>query len=135
MLRDLLLGLDADSCRQLRARRVLVEFGDHIDNRKAGARGSLSIILVGLGIAKIGHHAVTEVLGDVATESRYRFSGRAMVAEHGLAPFLRIELRGDPGGPWRTSRFVLGDARRRRKFRRRDVPRISAPSDLNCALR
>jgi hypothetical protein len=35
----------------------------------------------------------------MAAEARYRFSSRAMVPRHGLAPFLGIQLRGDGGGP------------------------------------
>jgi len=41
----------------------------------------------------------TKVGGDMATESRYRFSGRALVAAHRLSRFLGIELSGDLARP------------------------------------
>ncbi len=47
-----------------------------------------------LGIAEEGHHAVAEVLGNMAIEAGYRFSGRALIPGDRLAPFLGIELSG-----------------------------------------
>jgi hypothetical protein len=50
---------------------------------------------MGLGIAEERHHAVTEVLGNVATEARYRFSGGALIIADYFAPLFRIELSSD----------------------------------------
>jgi hypothetical protein len=72
---------------------------DGLKNRQTGSGGALRVVVVGLGIAKERHYSVTKVLGDVATEAGYRFRGRAMVAPHRLAPFLRVELGGDLGRP------------------------------------
>jgi hypothetical protein len=91
--------MDPDPRRQLCAPGLLVELRDIVDNRQAGTRGTLRVVVVGLGIAEERHNAVTKVLGDVAAEARYRFRGRALVAGCCIAPFLRVELRRDPGGP------------------------------------
>jgi len=91
--------MDPDPRRQIGVPGLLVELRDIVDNRQAGARGTLRVVVVGLGIAEERHDAVTKVLGDVAAEARYRFCGRALVAGYRIAPFLGVELRGDPGGP------------------------------------
>jgi len=54
--------------------------GYGLDNRQAGARGTLGVVVVGLGIAEECHHAVTQELGDVATEARYHNRGRPALA-------------------------------------------------------
>ena len=41
---------------------MLVEPGDHVNHRKARARGPLRIVIVGLGTAEVGHEAVAKVL-------------------------------------------------------------------------
>ena len=83
--------MDPDPRRQLGAPALLVELRDIVDNRQAGTRGTLRVVVVGLGIAEERHNAVTKVLGDVAAEARYRFRGRALVAGYRIAPFLGVE--------------------------------------------
>src|SRR5260370_41452168 len=84
--------------RQLGTLGLLIELCDSVDNRQTGARGTLRVVVMRLGIAEERHHAVTEVLGDMATEAGYHFSSGAVVAAHRLAPFFGIELRRDRGG-------------------------------------
>ena len=44
---------------------MLSEFRHGLKNRKASARGTLPVVVVGLGIAEERHPAVTQILGDV----------------------------------------------------------------------
>src|SRR6185437_12563991 len=67
---------------------------DSVENREAGAGGTLGIVVVGLGIAEERHHAVAEVFGDVAAEAAYRLSHRALIGCHRLAPLLGVEPSG-----------------------------------------
>jgi hypothetical protein len=58
----------------------LVEFRYSFEDTQAGARGTLSIIFVGLGPAEIRHYAVAKILGDMSTKSADRFGSGVMVA-------------------------------------------------------
>src|SRR5215472_7721797 len=89
--------MDPDPRRQPRASRLLVELPDSLKNRQTGARGPLGVVIMRLGIAEERHHAVTQVLGDVAAKLADRSGGSAMILGHRLAPFLGIELGGDLG--------------------------------------
>ena len=51
-----------------------------------------------LGIAEKRHHAVAEVLGDVAAITGDRFGGGAMISGDRLTPFFGVEPRGNLGG-------------------------------------
>jgi len=53
---------------------------------------------VRLGIAEKRHHAVAEVLGDVAAVTDDRFGCSTMVAGYHLTPFFGVEPRGNLGG-------------------------------------
>jgi len=53
---------------------------------------------VRLGIAEKRHHAVAEVLGDVAAITGDRFGGGAMISGDRLTPFFGVEPRGNLGG-------------------------------------
>jgi hypothetical protein len=75
----------------------LVEVRNSFENGQAGASGALSIIFVCFGIAEKGHHPVTQVLSDVATEALDRDGRHAMIRGDDVAPFLRVELSRDLG--------------------------------------
>src|ERR1700676_144799 len=89
--------MDPDPRRQFGTSRLLVELRYVVEDCQARTRATLRVVVVGLGIAEERHHAVTKILGDFAAESRYRFSGRAVVAGHHFSPFLRIETTRDFG--------------------------------------
>ena len=55
------------------------------------------IVVVRLGPAEIGHHAVAKVLGDMAAEALDCLRRRAMVLGDDLPPLLGIEMAGDLG--------------------------------------
>ena len=76
-------------------RRPFVERRDRVEQREARTRGALRIIVVGLGPAEVSHHAVAKILRDVTAEAPYRFGCGAMVPGDRLAPFLRVQLRGN----------------------------------------
>jgi hypothetical protein len=52
---------------------LLIELRYCFNDRKACTHGSFRIVVMGLGIAEEGHHAVTEILGDMAAISGYSF--------------------------------------------------------------
>ena len=87
--------IDADPNGEHGMRRYFVELLYRGDDRQAGARNALGVIVVSLGISEESHYTVAEILRDVATEAGYRFGGGALVSGHSLEPFLGIELRGD----------------------------------------
>ena len=69
-------GRDADPHVQGRTRRG-DEFRRGLDDGEPGLHGALGVVLVGLGIAEIGEHAVAHVFGDetaVALDQRRRSS-------------------------------------------------------------
>jgi hypothetical protein len=70
--------MDADSGRQLWAHGLLIEVRDSVENREAGAGAALSVVVVGFGITEEGHHAVAEVLSNVAAEAGYRLTRCAL---------------------------------------------------------
>ena len=63
-------GGNADAHLQGRAGAVL-QFRHRLDQRKPGPHGPLGVMLVGLGIAEIGQHAVAHILGDEPTGPSY----------------------------------------------------------------
>ena len=89
--------IDADSCRKFRAPRLTAEVGDSIEHRQARSRRTLRIIVVRLRIAKEGHHAIAEVLGDVAAKSSDYLGGGAMIIRNCLTPFFRVQPPSDLG--------------------------------------
>ena len=78
-------------------RGVLVELRYCVEDREAGARSTLGIVVVGLGTAEISHHAVAEVLGDMPAEALDCLRRRAMVLADDLAPLFGIEMAGNLG--------------------------------------
>jgi hypothetical protein len=74
--------------------RLFVELYDHIEDGETGARG---VVVMGSGPAEVSHHAVAQIVRDVAIEAGNRFGGRAIIPRDRLAPFLGIELCGDRG--------------------------------------
>jgi hypothetical protein len=84
--------MDTDSGRQPGARRLLIEVRDGVEDRETGANAALGIVIVGLGIAEEGHHAIAKVFGDMATEAGNRLRGSALIARHRLTPLFGIEL-------------------------------------------
>lgn len=78
-------------------RRILVEFRYRAMNREAGADRSLSVIIVSLRPAKIGHHAIAEILSNMPLEANDRLSCSPMIAGERIAPFLRVKLCGKSG--------------------------------------
>ena len=65
-----------------------------MQNRKARAGGAFRIVVVRLRITEIGHHAVAEVLGDVAAETLDGLRRRTMVIGNYFPPLLGIEMAG-----------------------------------------
>src|SRR5690349_3954162 len=57
--------IDADPRGQCRARGVLAEFRNGIDDGQASTRSALGIVVVSLRPPEVGHHAVALVLRDV----------------------------------------------------------------------
>ena len=126
--------IDSDPRRQLRLRLVFVELCDGVEDRETRTRGALPIIVVRHGITAKRHHAVAQILRDMAAEALDRLGRRAMVTRNDFAPFLGIELRGKGGRAHEVaeqdrqmpafafnngiSGFVLGRGTRRRTSRR-----------------
>ncbi len=75
----------------------MIELENGLQNREAGARGTLSVILVSLGPPEVGHNAVAEVLGHVATVTGDRFGRGMMIAGDELTPFLGVQAGCDLG--------------------------------------
>ena len=64
---------------------------------RPAARGALGVVVVRLGIAEIGHHAVAKVLGDMSAKALDGLRRRTMVLADDLPPLFRIEMAGDLG--------------------------------------
>ena len=73
-------------------RGVLVKFRYCLEDREACARGTLRIVVVGLGIAEECHHAVAEVLRDMAAKAFDCLRRRTMVLANDLSPLFRIKM-------------------------------------------
>jgi hypothetical protein len=71
---------------------VFVKLGYCVEDPEACARATLRIVLVGLGIAKIGHHAVAEILSDLPAKALNCLRRRMMVLGDDLPPFFRIKM-------------------------------------------
>jgi hypothetical protein len=54
----------------------MVELKEALYNRETSASGTFAIIIVRLRPAEVRHHAITEVLGDMATIAGYRMVSR-----------------------------------------------------------
>ena len=67
---------------------VVLESRDGTDNREARTCRPLGVIIMCLGIAEEGYHAVAQILRDVAAISGDRFRGGAMVCGNRGAPVL-----------------------------------------------
>ncbi|MGA7489125.1 MAG: hypothetical protein WBW74_19555 [Xanthobacteraceae bacterium] len=83
-------GRNADTHLQRRAGRGC-ELGDCRDEREPGLHGALGIILVGVGIAEIGEHAVAHVLGDEPAVALDQRRAAAMIGADDPSHVLRIE--------------------------------------------
>ena len=91
-------GMDADANREFRPRRLLpapVQLEHLIDNAEAGARRSLSVVLMRMRPSEISDDAVAEILGDVTAKASDRLRGRALIRTRHLAPILGVETSGD----------------------------------------
>jgi hypothetical protein len=55
--------------KRLGARRLLVVLGYRLEDCQTRARRALGVVVVRLGIAEIGHHAVAEVLSNVPAKA------------------------------------------------------------------
>jgi hypothetical protein len=73
---------------------MLVELRYRVEDRQARARGALGIVVMRLGPAEIGHHAVAKVLGDTPAEALNCLRCRTMVLADDLPPFFGIEMAG-----------------------------------------
>jgi hypothetical protein len=67
---------------------------DRFDKRQGAAHSPLGIVFMGLGIAEVGEHAVTHVLGDEATALGDLVVATSMVGADDPPHVLRIMLRG-----------------------------------------
>jgi hypothetical protein len=84
---------DADPHRERRPGRRR-QPRDGLDDAQPGPDRALGSVLLGLGPAEVGEHAVAHELGDVAAEPGHRARHRLLVRPEDLAHLLRIE----PGG-------------------------------------
>ena len=78
-------------------RGVLVKLRDRVEDREARAGSTLGVVVVRLGPAEIGHHAVAKVLSDTSAEALDGLRRRAMVLADDFAPLLGIEMAGNLG--------------------------------------
>jgi hypothetical protein len=76
---------------------MVVESGYCRQDRKAGAGSTFGVVVMRLGIAEVGHHAVAKVLRDIPAETFDCVRRRAMVLADDFAPLLEIEMAGDLG--------------------------------------
>ena len=65
------------------------------DDCEPGAHCPLSIVLVRLGPAEVGEHAVAHELGDMTFEPRHLARDRALIVPEQRAHLLRIKARGE----------------------------------------
>jgi hypothetical protein len=73
-------------------RGVFVELRYRVEDREARARGTLGVVVMGLWIAEIGHHAVAKVLRDMPAKAFDCLRRRAMIPGDDFAPLFRIEV-------------------------------------------
>src|SRR6516225_454694 len=76
----------------------MVELRDLFEDRESGACGAFAVIIMSLRPAEICHDPVAEVLGDISAESSDRLGCGAMVSSNHVAPFFRVEPRGNLSG-------------------------------------
>jgi hypothetical protein len=74
---------------------VFVKLRNRVEDREARARGALGVVVVRLGPAEVGHHAVAEVLRDTSAEALDGLRRRAMVLADDFAALPGIEMAGD----------------------------------------
>ena len=84
--------VDADPCRELGTGSALVEFRYGVEYRQARTRGTFGVVVMCFGMAKIGHHAVAEVLGDVPAEALDGLRRCMMIPGDDFSPLFRIEM-------------------------------------------
>ena len=94
------------------ARRVWVRgcslsFADRVEDREARARRPLGVVVVRLGPAEVGHHAVAKVLRDMPVEALDRLRRRTMVPADDLAPLLGIEMAAISVEPTRSQKSTV----------------------------
>ena len=83
-------GRDPDTHLQGRAGRG-GELRHRLDEGKPGPHSALGIILVGLGIAEIGEHAIAHVLGNESAIALDQHRAAALIGANDLAQVLGIE--------------------------------------------
>ena len=62
--------IDPDPCGELWMRGLFVELRDRVEDRETRTRGTLGVVVMCLGIAEVGHHAVAKILRDITAEAR-----------------------------------------------------------------
>src|SRR5690349_3524025 len=77
--------------------RMLVEFGYCRQDREPGAGSTFRVVVMRLGIAKVRHHAVAEVLRDLPAETLGRLRRRSMISGDDLPPLFGVEMAGHLG--------------------------------------
>jgi len=93
-------GIDSDADRELGMfawSGAAIERADRLEYSESRARGALGVVVVRLWPSEIRHHAVAEILRDVAAKTLDRFSHCAEIFGFDLTPFLRIEPCGNRG--------------------------------------
>ncbi len=76
-----------------------LEVRGRLHDAEPGAHRAFRVVLVRLGIAEVGQHAVTDVARDEAVETLDDLRAAPVVGVHDLAQVFRIELLGERGGP------------------------------------
>jgi hypothetical protein len=73
--------------------RDSLQFRRSLDDRQSCAHRALGVVLMRLGVAEIGQHAVAHVLGDEAAIGRDQIRAALVIGADDPAHVLRIELR------------------------------------------
>ena len=89
---------DAGDERWLAGAGILaVQFSQRALDRERRPRRALGVVLMRHRIAEQRHQPVAELLGDMAAHLRHRRRSGIEIGADKVAPFLGIELRGNPG--------------------------------------
>src|SRR6266446_142090 len=87
-------GGDTDSDRQPFGR---IENADRFNDIEGGAYRSLRVVLMRFGIAEVRHHAITEILGDVAVVALDSRRASTAIYAHHVAEIFWIQTFGQRG--------------------------------------
>ena len=74
------------------------QLSDRRDQTQPRPHSAFCVVLVRLGIAEVGEHAVTQILGYVAGEATNHFGAAPLVSPHDLAQILWVQSPGELGG-------------------------------------